>query len=47
VLAPEHLARAAAFYREQLEERRHLSSRDVTPEWEAWVAGVEADAASA
>lgn len=46
-LAAEHLARAAGFFREQLETRRILAPRDITPEWEAWVEGLEADAAAA
>jgi hypothetical protein len=46
-LAAEHLSRAAAFFRAELEERRRLAPGDVTPEWEAWVGGIEADAAAA
>lgn len=46
-LAAEHLGRAAAFYREQLEARRDLAPGDMTPDWESWVEGLEADAAAA
>jgi len=46
-IAAEHLKRAAAFFRNQLEDRRRDYARDVTSEWEAWVAGLEADAAAA
>jgi hypothetical protein len=45
-LAGEHLARAAEFFREQLEEHRRHAPRDITPEWESWVEGLEADAAA-
>lgn len=46
-IAAEHLARAAAFDRELLESRRDIAPGDVTAEWEAWVEGLEADAAAA
>jgi hypothetical protein len=46
-LAAEHLSRAAAFHRELLENRRSIAPRDVTPDWEAWVDGLEADARAA
>lgn len=46
-LAAEHLARAASFYRERLEQQRGLVSEAVTGELEVWVQGLEADAAGA
>jgi hypothetical protein len=45
-LAAEHLSRAAEFHRELLENRRGLAAGDVTPDWESWVEGLEADAAA-
>jgi hypothetical protein len=46
-IAAEHLARAAAFDREQLESWREASGGDVPPEWEAYVEALEADGEAA
>lgn len=44
-LARGQLSLAAAYYRGELEEKEAQRARDRTPEWEAWVELLEADAA--
>lgn len=45
-VAHAQLERAAELFRDELERHRTRDEREVTPEWEAWVERLEADAAS-